>query len=177
MILSNGNFFLAILPVLFLVFAFIFFLQDLEWRVAFLLSAMSLGTTVVLLTESLSLFKQITFATVTFSWLFLDILAGLILFKKAAKTGFKRIHSPLINLQFFDYAGLALILIIILTIGVIAYVSPPRLIRFDDLSHEPRNALDSKPERGGVSNKYRPANFNDAGQRICDSAIPTLDRQ
>ena len=125
MILSNGNFFLAILPVLFLVLTFIFFLQDFEWRVAFLLSAISLGTTAVLLTESLSLFKQITFATVTFSWLFLDILAGLILFKKAAKTGFKRIHSPFINLQFFDYAGLALILIIILTTGFIAYVSPP----------------------------------------------------
>ena len=125
MTLSVGNFFLAVLPILFIILTFIIFLQNFEWRIAFLLSAISLGTLTVFLTEGLSLFNQITYSAITFSWLFLDIVAGLILFKKIMRSGLKPIHSPFINLQFFDFIFLAVILIIIMTTGFIAYVSHP----------------------------------------------------
>ncbi len=61
MTLQYGNYFAAILPILFTLLLFIFFLQSFEWREAFLLSSAIWGTAVVLITEGLSIFNQLTY--------------------------------------------------------------------------------------------------------------------
>lgn len=82
MTLQYGNYFAAILPILFTLLLFVFFLQSFEWREAFLFSSAAWGTAVVLITEGLSIFNQLTFSGLTISWLFFDIIAGSILLTK-----------------------------------------------------------------------------------------------
>jgi len=133
MILQTGRYILAILPVLFTLILFSLFFQRLGWREAFLLSSAFWGTAVVLITEGLSVFNQLTYAGLTTSWLALDIIAGSIILNKVIKTGFKpnRLRFP--HLQRFEYFIVAGILIIILTTGLIALVAPPN--SFDSMNY------------------------------------------
>src|SRR5271157_3505319 len=124
MILQTGRYILAILPVLFTLILFSLFFQRLGWREAFLLSSAFWGTAVVLVTEGLSIFNQLTYAGLTISWLAFDIIAGSILLNKAIKSGFKPIKPQFPQLQRFEYIIIAGVLIIILTTGLIALVSP-----------------------------------------------------
>ena len=111
--LLNANYFVALLPILFALLLFIFFLQSFDWREAFLFSSTAWGTVVVLITEGLSIFNQLTFSGLTISWLFFDIIAGSILLNKVIKDGFKPIRLQFPDLQRFEYFIIAGILIII----------------------------------------------------------------
>ena len=133
MTLQYGNYFVATLPILFALLLFIFFLQSFEWREAFLFSSNAWGTAVVLITEGLSIFNQLTYAGLTISWLAFDIIAGSILLNKAIKTGFKPIKPQFPQVQRFEYIIIAGVLIIILTTGLIALVSPPN--SFDSMNY------------------------------------------
>jgi len=131
--LQYGDSFAAILPVLFGLLLFVFFLQSFEWREAFLFSSAAWGTAVVLITEGLSFFNQLTYVGMTISWIVFDIIAGSILLNKVIKNGFKSIKLQFPQLQRFEYIIIAGILIIILTTGLIALVSPPN--SFDSMNY------------------------------------------
>jgi len=133
MTLQHGNYFMAILPVLFALLLFVYFLQSFEWREAFLFSSAAWGAVAVLITEGLSIFNQLTYASLTISWLAFDILAGSILLNKVVKAGFKPVKPQFSRLQRFEYIVVAGILIIILTTGLIALVSPPN--SFDSMNY------------------------------------------
>jgi 4-amino-4-deoxy-L-arabinose transferase-like glycosyltransferase len=133
MTLQYGNYVAAILPILFALLLFVFFLQSFDWREAFLFSSTAWGTAVVLITEGLSIFNQLTFSGLTISWLFFDIIAGSILLNKVIRAGFKPIRLQFSQLQRFEYMITAGILIIILTTGLIALVAPPN--SFDSMNY------------------------------------------
>jgi hypothetical protein len=133
MTLQYGNYVAAILPILFALLLFVFFLQSFDWREACLFSSTAWGTAVVLITEGLSIFNQLTFSGLTISWLFFDIIAGSILLNKVIRAGFKPIRLQFSQLQRFEYMITAGILIIILTTGLIALVAPPN--SFDSMNY------------------------------------------
>ena len=133
MTLQYSNYFAAILPILFTFLLFVLFSQSFGWREAFLLSSVIWGTVVVLVTEGLSLFNQLTYSSLTISWIILDMLAGSILLNNVIKAGFKPIRLQFPTLQRFEYFMLAAILIIILTTGLIALVAPPN--SFDSMNY------------------------------------------
>ncbi len=91
----------------------------------FLLSSITWGTTVTAITEGLSLFKQITFPSLAFAWIGLDIFAGLVLVNKIKKDGIKLFQKTNLDLETFDYLTLGGIAVIICITGVIAFVAPP----------------------------------------------------
>jgi 4-amino-4-deoxy-L-arabinose transferase-like glycosyltransferase len=125
MILPNGNYLLAVFPVLFMFILFVLYLQSSSWREAILQSSIIWGITTVLISEGLSVFKQLTFINLIFIWFLGDILIGLILYTRVKKDGFKSINKPFFNLKniyFFVFAG---ILIYILITGMIAFMAPP----------------------------------------------------
>ncbi|MGA7192770.1 MAG: glycosyltransferase family 39 protein [Anaerolineales bacterium] len=133
MTLPYGNYFVAFLPILFALLLFVFFSQSFEWREAFLLSSAAWGIVVVLITEGLSTFNQLTYPSLTISWIIFDILAGSILLNKVIKTGFKPISLRFPRRQRFEYFVIAGILIVILTTGLIALVAPPN--SFDSMNY------------------------------------------
>ena len=133
MMLLNANYFVALLPILFALLLFIFFLQSFDWREAFLFSSTAWGTVVVLITEGLSVFNRLTYPGLIISWLAFSILAGSILLNKVIKDGFKPIRLQFPGLQRFEYFIIAGILIIILTTGLIALVAPPN--SFDSMNY------------------------------------------
>ena len=133
MTLQYGNYFLAFLPVLFTLLLFIFFIQNLEWREAFLLSSVIWGTAVVVITEGLSIFNQLTYSSLAISWSIFDLIAGSILLNKVVKVGLKPIKLKFPRLERFEYFVIVGILIIILATGVIALVAPPN--SFDSMNY------------------------------------------
>ena len=133
MTLQYGNYFVAILPVLFTLLLFVFFLQSFEWREAFLFSSAAWGAAVVLITEGLSVFNQLTYSSLAITWIIFDVLAGYILLNKTIKAGFKPIRLQFPLLQRFEYFIIAGILIIVLTTGLIALVAPPN--SFDSMNY------------------------------------------
>ena len=163
MTLQYGNYFAAVLPILFTFLLFVLFSQSFEWREAFLLSSVIWGTVVVLITEGLSLFNQLTYSSLTITWIIFDMLAGSILLNKVIRASFKPIRLQFPPLQRFEYFMITGILIIILTTGLIAMVAPPNSFQFDELSHEPNHALNSGSKRCPLSNQHHQAGQFDAG--------------
>ena len=133
MTLQYGNYFAAVLPILFTFLLFVLFSQSFEWREAFLLSSVIWGTVVVLITEGLSLFNQLTYSSLTITWIIFDMLAGSILLNKVIRASFKPIRLQFPPLQRFEYFMITGILIIILTTGLIALVAPPN--SFDSMNY------------------------------------------
>ncbi len=125
MILANGNYLLAILPILFTIILFAFYFQQAGWRKAFLQASILWGVATASVTEGLSIFKGLTFYDLILFWLLADILAGSMLYRKIKKEGFKIVNKPFSGLHGFDYFVLFGLVIYVLVTGIIALAAPP----------------------------------------------------
>ncbi len=129
---------LILIPTLFFLLCFVTFAlqgNHPQLRRAFLLSSVTTGTLILLITELLSLFKQLTLPFILLLWTLATILAAFSLAKIQKKkrirlpsflkdTLQKRIHR-FQNLSFSYKCFLVWTLFILLIVGLTAFIAPP----------------------------------------------------
>jgi hypothetical protein len=97
-----------------------------DWRAAFLIAAAITGATLTAITEGLSLLNRISQLWVTILWmvaLALSIVIGIT--KGTFLRTLNRMRSSRISLKAVDSLILAIIIVLILTLGIVAWISPP----------------------------------------------------
>jgi 4-amino-4-deoxy-L-arabinose transferase-like glycosyltransferase len=116
----------AILPLLSLVLLLLLFhKQGNVWRNSVLLSALTWGILVTLITEGLSLFRLLTFSGLLVSWGAIGIILALIYLKplKKKEQSFPSSKTPKPSL--FLRLLLSSLIFIIVAVGLIALIAPP----------------------------------------------------
>ena len=122
-------------PLIAFILLFLIFHKNESWRSAVLSAAISWGFLVTVLTETLSLFKLISFTPVLAGWVITDIVL-IFIYRVIKKT------QPIEQFNIrekppFFYVLLAGVAFIVATIGLIAIVAPPN--NWDSMAyHMPR---------------------------------------
>ena len=118
---------LAILPVFCFISIFLVLrkFQVLGWRGSFLLSAVLWGFLLTAITEFLSLLRWLDFWSLIAAWGIVLLLLLLTLAFSSRKKFSLRQNLHLISISRFELALLVCVFLIVVTIGVIAWVAPP----------------------------------------------------
>ena len=121
----------SLTPITFFIILFFIFQKSIiapSWRISFLSASLVWGLILTATTEALNLFGLIGYREVLGVWVLSVILALIYLlriYQVNGNNGKLNIRLGLTEISFFDILLLACITFIIITVGVIAWISPP----------------------------------------------------
>ena len=127
--------------------------ESKDWRKATLMASIFWGTLATIITEGLSLVKGLSSSWVIVAWaILLAVSIGVGWFSGAfrrTRESFQPKRDAFTSTEWMILLG---ILTIVITLAIVAWISPPQYDRFSSLPYATRCPLDTERESGALPN-------------------------